>query len=44
MKWLWNRLWLLVLTLLVAAGCSAPSAEKQEAEAANIFPERPESW
>ncbi len=34
MKWLWNRLWLLVLTLLVAAGCSAPSAEKQEAPAA----------
>ncbi len=30
MKWLWNRLWLLILSLLIVAGCSAPSAEKTE--------------
>ena len=30
MKWLLNRLWLLILPLLIIAGCSAPTAQKSE--------------
>ena len=31
MKCLWNKFWLLVLSLLIIAGCSAPTVQKSEA-------------